>query len=155
MPLFLVLIPVITAYIFYIPYIIKGGLASLRLPRPHIVAAVSVLVSTVALMLLFMDFAAPMSFSPLKLLAVVICSVGFCACVTLASFINKKRGTLFALALAMLVAVLLEGTAFNYKFWQTHDYTPTDITQTMSVSSAFAPSESDPQYLKFESSASI
>ena len=84
--------------------------------------------SVVALMFLFMSFSAPLSLTPIKLLATALSALFFIAAFRLSLYVKKTKRIAAALALAALVAIFLEGTVFNFRFWQTFDYSETDLT---------------------------
>ncbi|MBQ9113278.1 MAG: hypothetical protein IJY08_06825 [Clostridia bacterium] len=146
MPLLYLLIPAVTAYIFFIPDVVRKGAERLRSPLPHIVAVTNAVVCTLLSMIIFMDFAAPLSFSVLKLIALLLCSVGFMAVFTLARLFKAKDNALILLALSLLTSILLETTVFNYKFWQTHDYEAVDVTDSMTLSGFASTDKGDDIY---------
>ena len=141
MPFAYLLIPAATAYIFFIPQFLRYGAAKLRSPLPHVVAAINVAFCAVMSMLMFMDFAAPLSFSPIKLWALALCSVGFMAIFTLARIFKKNNRLIILAALSLLCASILEANIFNYKFWQTYDYTSTDLTQQIELTAGLTASD--------------
>ena len=93
--------------------------------------------TAVLLMILFMDFAAPLGFSPLKVIAAAIVSLLYVVIVY--GFIMIKRGVSFkgVLLICALVAILLEGSVFNFRFYQSYEYEKLDLSDRMALSSSF------------------
>ncbi|MBE6547240.1 MAG: hypothetical protein E7668_07410 [Ruminococcaceae bacterium] len=86
------------------------------------------------LMLLFMDFAAPLTFRWIRLLAVALSSVFFAAALRGIAHIRSTRSVLATVLIAVTVALFLEGTVFNFRFWQSHEYEPIDVTDELRYS---------------------
>lgn len=135
------LIPALAAYIFFIPKMLRQGLSALRSPLPHAIAAVNVAFCALMSILLFMDFAAPLSFAPIKMAALLLCALGFMAALTLSRILKTKNSLTVLVALSLLCAAFLETTIFNYKFWQTHDYVSTDLTEQIALTAGLAESD--------------
>ena len=135
------LIPALASYIFFIPKMLRQGLSALRSPLPHAIAAVNVAFCALMSILLFMDFASPLSFAPIKMAALLLCAFGFMAALTLSRILKTKNSLTVLVALSLLCAAFLETTIFNYKFWQTHDYVSTDLTEQIALTAGLAESD--------------
>ena len=109
--------------------------------------------SVAMLMFLFMSFTAPLSFSPIKLLATLISSLFFLISVKLRCFAVKSKKLWAMLLIFVTVALFLEGTVFNFRAYQTFDYEATDLTENISISGLKATGERKNEYKKQYSSA--
>ncbi len=89
------------------------------------------------LMLIFLDFAAPISFAWLKLPVAAMGSLLFV--IIRDGVIKIRQGMRWyrALIFCLLVAVFLEGTVFNFRFYQTHSYQAVNVTEDCHVSIGF------------------
>ncbi len=85
--------------------------------------------SLVVLVILFMDFTAFLSFSWLKLMAVAISMLLWLILGASIRYFRRKSSVLLALIPALLIAIFLEGTVFNFRFYQSYDYVETDCTE--------------------------
>lgn len=125
----LLILPILIFFLCRIPEFIKSGVKeSFKNKLFWMGLGVTEVLSVLMLMFLFMSFTAPLSFSLIKLLATGVSSLFFTFAFWLFLYLKKTKKIIAALALAALAAVFLEGTVFNFRFWQTFDYTETDLT---------------------------
>lgn len=99
------------------------------------------------LCVLFMSFGAFVSFSFLKLLALSVCAMGFHGIRLGIRSVRQKKSALSMLLLACIVAVFLEGTLFNFRFYQSYEYEPVDLSDRAYISkSLVATGERENEY---------
>ncbi len=129
--LILLILPIFIFILSQIPEIIRQGIRKKLSAWGFWAALVGTEVfSLLMLMFLFMSFSAPLSFSLMKLLAMALSSVAFIFMLWLFLYV-KRSGKIWAvIALCALFAIFLEGTVFNFRFWQTFDYKETDLTES-------------------------
>ncbi len=129
------LLPIAAILLLEIPAFLHGGFsARVRKLGFWMELLFAEVFSAGMLMLLFMDFAAPLSFGWFRLLAVAICSLFFSLTVKAITHIRLTRSVLATALLALVVALFLEGTVFNFRFWQTHEYEEIDLTDKLKYS---------------------
>ena len=120
------LIPIIISYIAWIPY--KKENDVFKKSKTHIISWVTVVCVLLAQMFLYMDFGTILSFSLLQLFSVVIVSVFFTLIAHGTLWLCKTKSFTAALLVFFGVALCLEITLFNFRFYQTADYEPVDVT---------------------------
>ena len=148
MPAIAIFLPILIAYASFIPMLLRDK-SYLKKKTPHVAAAVITLIANALLMLMFMDFGAALSFTSVKLAATLLLSAGLSAIFGLFywTFILRCNHKKIALALfavlCILVSLFAETTLFNYKFWQTHEYTPVDVTERMLADTELSPADEE------------
>lgn len=93
--------------------------------------------SAVMLMFLFMDFLAWTSLQGLKIVVVLISTLFFFGFKYVFSELRKNESWKTALVGCVLLALFLEGTVFNFRFYQSYDYQEIEVTEQGKLSSAF------------------
>ncbi len=148
MPAIAIFLPIIIAYIFFIPFFLRDK-SYIKKKTPHLTAIAITLLSNALLMILFMDFGAALDFTVIKLAAISLLSVGLSLIFHLIYRTFKLRRAhkhiaivLFAVA-CIIASLFAEVTVFNYKFWQTHDYSPVDVTEKMLADSILFPADEE------------
>ncbi len=145
MPMIAFFLPIIIAYIFFIPSILRHGTACLRSWKPH-TAAVSCAVFTLAVLILcFMDFGAFLSFSAAKLFVVVLSALAFMSALFLACRFVSKGNLILLVVISLLVSLFAEVTVINFKYWQSREYQKTVLTDTAVLSGLYA-TENEGEY---------
>ncbi|MBQ8849972.1 MAG: hypothetical protein IJ011_06565 [Clostridia bacterium] len=109
--------------------------------------------STAALMLLFMSFTAFMSFSLIKLLACALSAVFFAVTVKLIRYLKTSQKIWSAALVAVVIALFLESTVFNFRFYQTYDYKETDFTEDYGTQ-YFTKTENEREYKRLSKNMS-
>ncbi|MBQ9086259.1 MAG: hypothetical protein IJY47_03635 [Clostridia bacterium] len=110
-------------------------------------ALLCTLFSLVLQMILFMSFGSFLSFSWLKLLALTICSLGFHGIRLGIRSVRRSHSAWSMLLLACIVAVFLEGTVFNFRFYQSYEYEPVNFSDQYYLSkSLVATDERENEY---------
>ena len=84
--------------------------------------------------ILYMSFDAFLSFSLLKLISVCICAMGFHGILLGIQYVRQRKSPWAMLLLACVVAVFLEGTVFNFRFYQSYEYEAIDRSNEYSLS---------------------
>ncbi len=127
--LILLILPIILFILSQIPEFIRQGVGkTLRRVGFWVLLALTELFSMAMLIFLFMSFTAPLSFSLPKLCATALSALGFILGAWLAFYVKRTKKLVAVIALSAMLALFLEGTVFNFRFWQTFDYTETDLT---------------------------
>lgn len=103
---------------------------------------------TVALLiLLFMDFGAFLTFSWLRLFAAALGALFFSVFVdAVRSLRQKPKKTLSVAVLLLATALFLEGTVFNFRFYQTYAYEQVDCSDSYTLSRHFIETEAENEY---------
>lgn len=91
--------------------------------------------------ILFMSFDAFLTFSWLKFLSVSLCALGFHGVRLGSRFVRQGKSALAMALLACLVAVLLETTVFNFRFYQSYEYEKVDLSDRYALSKTLIPTE--------------
>lgn len=150
------LIPLAVAYGISSVRIAKEGVCVFRKLNTHLTAAATVIFSLLVQMLLFMDFTAFLSFSAWKLFASVLSSLAFVCGVLAISRLRRTKSFFTALVLFLGIALFLEITVFNFRFYQTAYYEETDVTENAVLSYHFTKTEdSENRYKIKEGEADI
>ncbi len=89
------------------------------------------------MMILFMDFGAPLQFSVMKLLASVLSSLFFLLLWHGTGKTVKGTSWKRALVFCALIAVFLEATLFNFRFYQSFEYEKIDLSDDLYISRQF------------------
>ncbi len=127
-------IPIVIAYLAWLPYTNKQGFNIFKKLKVHFTALGTFAFVTIVQMFLYMDFLAVLDFSGWKTVTAVIVSVLFTFIVHGTMYLHK-RGTIFAaIAVFFTVSLLLELTLFNFRFYQTTYYQRIDVTENMILS---------------------
>ena len=148
MPAIAIFLPIIIAYISFLPLCLRDK-CYIKKKTPHITAAGIALASNALLMILFMDFGAALGFTAIKLAAVCLLSVGLAIIFHLLRILirlchtNTRAAILLLATVAVVTSLWAEITVFNYKFWQTNDYTPVDVTEEMLDASILFPADEE------------
>ena len=105
-------------------------------------------VVTVALLiLLFMDFGAFLEFSWLRMAVAAIGAFFFAALVcVLRALRHKPKKTVSVLLVIFATVLFLEGTVFNFRFYQSNDYEPVDCGNSYTLSDHFVATEKENEY---------
>ncbi len=144
-----ILLPVLAMLLSEILRMKREGIGSVLKSKGFwALSAVSVFFNAVLITFLFMDFGAILSVSLWKLLATAISSVFFVCLVKGIIVVRKKKSAWAMLVLALVVALFLEGTVFNFRFYQTADYEEIDVTESMVCSPYFVPIEGEENLYK-------
>ena len=109
--------------------------------------------SQLMLVFLFMSFTAFLSFSPIKLFAVLVVAIFYSAIIKLGAYVIKSKRVWAALLLCVTLALFLEGTVFNFRAYQTYDYKETDLTDNITTSGLKSTGKGEREYKKLYSSA--
>lgn len=148
MPAIAIFLPLLIAYASFVPLFLRDK-AYIKTKTPHVAAAVIVLITNALLMIMFMDFGAALSFTGIKLAATLLLSAGLSVIFGLIYWTLALRHdhtrvalALFA-ALCILISLFAEATVFNHKFWQTHGYTPVDVTEKILEDSMLSPADEE------------
>lgn len=108
---------------------------------------------TLALLdLLFMSFTAFLSFSPIKLLAAALSAAFFTVTVKLGCYVFRSKRVWSAALLAVVIALFLEGTVFNFRAYQTFDYEEKDLTEKFTTNYLVGTGNAENEYKKLSSS---
>lgn len=142
------LLPAVAFLISEIPTFRRSGVKNRIKQGSFWILMLTVVLAVIAmLMFLFMSFTAFLDLTLIKLIAAAVCSVFFAALVKAIGHIRRTKETLAMLLLSVALAAFLEGTVFNFRFYQTHDYVERDLSDSYSVYK-FDVSEDDPsQYI--------
>ena len=141
------LLPVAAIILFEIPDILKEG-AAYRLSRAIFWIRLCLCeIFTVAMLdLLFMSFTAFLSFSLLGLLVSALASFGFVVIWWGIENVRMTRSALSMLILSLTVALFLEATVFNFRFYQSYYYESVDLSDDMILSAKFVETENENEY---------
>ncbi len=129
-----IFIPIIISYAAWLVYIRKEGTNVFKKFNTHIISGITVICVFVAQMFLYMDFGVILSFSLWKLLTTLILSIFFSFIVHGFIYLRKTRSLIAATLLFFCVALCLELTLFNFRFYQTADFEPIDATDKIKSS---------------------
>ena len=127
-------IPIIISYLAWIPYTRENGIDIFKKLKVHLTALGTFAFVAIVQMILYMDFLAVLNFSWWKTATAFIISIFFTAIVHGAIYLHKKGSLLAAIAVFFSVALFLELTVFNFRFYQTADYESVDITDKANLS---------------------
>ncbi len=100
---------------------------------------------------LFMSFTAFLSFSLIKLLATVLSALLFTVTLKLGAYVHKSKRIWVAALLAVVIALFLEGTVFNFRFYQTFDYEEKDLTDNFKTHYLMGTGNAENEYKKLSS----
>ena len=143
------ILPILIFFAFEAYEIKKCGLKNrIKAPTFWILFCGNIAFSLAMLMLLFMSFTAPLSFSLIKLFAAVVSSLFFLTVIRLGRFVKCRKKLWAAVLLFLTVALFLEGTLFNFRSYQTYDYEEIDITENVSISGLEKINEGENEYKK-------
>lgn len=107
-----------------------GGRASIRDKWFWVELASCEAFSLGMLCVLFMSFTAFLEFSLLKLIATVTSSVFFLVFIRLIKYIKATKKIFSALLFAVLLAIFLECTLFNFRAYQSYYYDSEDLSES-------------------------
>lgn len=117
----------------------KNSVTWIKTLRFWLTSLVCTLFSLGLLCFLFMSFGAFLSFSWIKLLAISVCAIGFHGIRLGIRAVCNKKSAVVMLLLSCIIAVFLEGTVFNFRFYQSYEYEPKDLSEGYYLSKTLIP----------------